>query len=133
MKGRGLPTLAATAVPVSHGSACPVSAGVIPVDEQVLEAPRHVVEFAVDQMDVAGEARRSSLIAGEFANQAVVLTQDVFQTPAKVLELRQPLRRCERLVSVPFPFRPDWFHIGPYTAPVRTPMSPGRRGEGAWM
>ena len=104
MQRCGLPAFAPIALRSTGGSASPVSAGFIPVDQQVLETPRHVAEFSVDQMDVAVEARRRRLIAGELADEAVVLSQDVFQAPAKVSKMRQPLRRCQGVVSVSFAF-----------------------------
>jgi hypothetical protein len=104
VKGYGLATLASAAVGLAGGSACAVSAGFILVDHQVLEPPRHVAEFAVDQIHVAGEARRRRLGAEELAHEPVILSHDVFQAPAKVSKLRQVLRRCDGLVSVRFPF-----------------------------
>ena len=66
--------------------------------------PRHVAKFAVDQVDVAAEARRRRLVAKEVANETVVMSHDVFQTAAKVSNLRQLLPPGGGLVSVSFPF-----------------------------
>ena len=104
MKRCGLAAVAAVAICLPGGSVFPVSAGFILLDQQVLETPRHVAEFAVDKMDVTGESRRHRLIAEEFANETVVLSHDVFQPSAKVPKLREPLRRCVGLMSVSFPF-----------------------------
>ncbi len=100
VKGNGLAALASAAIRFPGGSVFPVSAGFVLLDHQILELPRHVAQFAVDQMHVAGEARRRRLVAEEFAHETVVLSHDVFQTPADVSKLPQLLRACEALTSV---------------------------------
>jgi hypothetical protein len=104
VKGCGLAAFTAAALRLPGGSVFPVSAGFVLLDHQVLETPRHVAEFAVDQMDAAGEARRIHLVAKELANETVVLRDNVFQTSAKVPKQREMLRPCVGLLSVWFPF-----------------------------
>lgn len=96
--------IAEVAVRLPRADVFPVSARFILLDQLLLETPRHVVEFAVDQVDVAGEARRRRLGAEDVANEPVVLSQDVFQTPAEVSKLRQLLRPRAGFVCISFPF-----------------------------
>jgi len=104
VNGSRLAALAAFAGHSPGVRASPVSTRFVLVDQQVLETPRHVVEFAVDEVDVAGEARRRRLGAENFANETVVLSQNVFQAPAEVSKLRQLLRPHVGVVGLSLPF-----------------------------
>jgi hypothetical protein len=101
VKGSGV---AATAVRRTGGSVFPVSAGPILLDQQILETPRYVAKFPVDQMEVAREIRRRRLVAEEPAHETVVLSHEVFETPANVSKLRQRFRPGVDLASVSFRF-----------------------------
>ncbi len=72
------------------------------VDQQLLETSRDVTNLAVHQHHVAVEAGRHRLVAEEFANEAVILSHDVFQTPAKVPNLHQHLGPLNGIASLSF-------------------------------
>jgi hypothetical protein len=78
------------------------AAGLMLLDEQLLETTRHVANLAVHQNDVAVEAGRRRLVAEQFANEAVILRHNVFQAPAKVPNLHQHLGPSNGVASISF-------------------------------
>jgi len=65
------------------------AAGLVLLDDEILEASRRQADLTVHQMDVAAEARRQGLFAKEFADETVILSHNVFQPPAEIPNLHQ--------------------------------------------
>jgi hypothetical protein len=93
---------ATAAIGLLDGAALLASPGFVLHHEQLLEAPRHVAEISVDQLDAAIQVRARALSAEEPANETVVLSHEVVQTPAKFPDMRQDFRICDARGSISF-------------------------------